>query len=283
MGYPQQTVELTSWILANHRRAAIWPTPVLSSSRPGSTAEQAQLAAHLPEGQDHALCSLQVPPRCMHWKSTGQVPRDAQSHIPRWWLKLGILPDILASLFLPPTFSLSGNRLTPPWSPKSCLSARDSEQGDKKRTHGGGKKRPAKEHRRRTTFLGILPDSHPCVQIKGSGVRKEITHKCCFVVGQFMAGPQIPPDTWVLEWHLSRDFEVKTWNGLKDRLFEKAPYYPEGLFQQRSAEVLELASLVINARKRLMIYEGFLISVIHFFPYHILTFQTLSESLRREE
>lgn len=34
----------------------------------------------------------------------------------------------------------------------------------------------------------------------------------------------------------------------------------------RSAEVLELASLVINARERLMLCEGSLSSVIHFFP-----------------
>lgn len=156
-------------------------------------------------------------------------------------------------------------------------------QGDKKKIQGGGKKREAKEDRRRTTLLGVLPDSHPCVQIKGSGARKEITHKCCFVVGKFTAGPQVSPNTWGLEWHLNSDFEVKTWNGLKDRLFEKVCYYPEGLFHQRSAEVLELASLVINARKRLMICEGSLISVIHFFPCRILTFQTLSESLRRVE
>lgn len=190
---------------------------------------------------------------------------------------------ILGPLLLPPAFSLSGDELIPPWSSKCCLSARDSEQGDKKRIQGCGKKRGAKEGRRRTTFLRVLPDSHPCVQIKGSGVRKEITHKCSFVVGRFTAGPQVPPNTWGLEWHLSSDFEVKTWNGLKDRLFEKVRYYPEGLFQQISAEVLELASLVINTRKRLMICEGSLISVIHFFPCHILTFQTLSESLRRVE
>lgn len=53
----------------------------------------------------------------------------------------------------------------------------------------------------------------------------------------------------------------------------------------RSTEVLELASLVINARERLMHCEGSLSSVIHFFLpcLYLLTFQTLPEPLVSEE
>lgn len=48
--------------------------------------------------------------------------------------------------------------------------------------------------------------------------------------------------------------------------------------------MLELSSLVINARERLVFSEGPLVSVIYFFPcLYLLTFQALPESLRRME
>lgn len=125
-----------------------------------------------------------------HGRGTGRRVPIITSQVGDWSQAsyLAFLP-----LCLPPSFSPGGSsphHVLP--SPVVC--ARDSEEGDKKRVQGSGRKKGAEEGRRRTTFTGMWPDS-PCVQIKGVGVRKEMSPKECCVVGSFTADPQVPSDT----------------------------------------------------------------------------------------
>lgn len=175
---------------------------------------------------------------CIETAWEGNREKSAHSHVPNWWLKPGILSSIFAPL--PASFFLSWWKQSPSCSSKPCCMCQGLGRGrqkeiarrwEEKGSRGGQEKNHLYRY---VTWLSL------CANKRSWSEKRNVSQRmlCGGVIYSWSPSPIRHTWQWVLEWHLGGDFEVKSWNGLKDRLFENEPLLPWRILAEVSRNAL---------------------------------------------